>query len=92
MNAVRRKPYGANRAENACIVRARTGSAPLNATRQAERSSPAQLSSVAARMQRSYAKFGAPLVCARKRETACSQRIGRCMNAVGAMMTETPPA
>jgi hypothetical protein len=60
-----RNPLDANAASKRAIVSARTGSAPLNDVRHAERSSDARSASVVRSTQSSYAKFGAPLVVAR---------------------------
>ncbi|MDC0685105.1 hypothetical protein POL72_45750 [Sorangium sp. wiwo2] len=63
----------------------------MNATVHERRSSAARSSRVALRAQRSYAKFGPPLVVARKWEIALSHRSGLSRKASGDMCVQGKP-
>jgi hypothetical protein len=63
----------------------------LNDVRHAERSSAARSASVVRSTQRSYAKFGAPLVVARYFDIASSHTSGRWRNVAGAMSVDGSP-
>ena len=83
------KPYGAKVAANRSIVSWRTGSAPLKATFQHDRSRPCSCSGRNRWTHRSYAKFGPPAISARKAWIARSHVSGRCTNVAGAISTQS---
>lgn len=87
-----RNPQKAKAAEKRFIDSARTGSAPLVATDQDERSSVARSSSVTFRVHRSNAKLGAADRVPRYFEIARSHRTGFCRNATVGIETEWIPS
>ncbi len=75
------KPCAAYLPVNSCTVCARTGSAPLMATRQRDRSSGPR--AVSLRTHRSYAKFGAAAVRGAEPGERLQPASGPPMNASG---------